>query len=93
MNHLFLMALAIFGGLGWWMATRRETVWPVFRWAAWPAMGWLGLYCLTELGRSEPVLWSDRAQMNEYTLVTIAVGIFLLIQTPNRIDPGSERHA
>lgn len=92
MNHLFLMAWAIFGGIGWWMAMRRESVWVIFRWAAWPAIVWLAIYCLTELLRSEPVLWSDRAQMSLPTLFIIAIGIFLLMQTPRSAD-GGESHA
>lgn len=96
MDHLFLMAAAIFGGIGWWLATRRETVFWWVKILAWPAMVWLGVYVIVELLRSQPALWTGTAELSRATLVLVAIGIFLLWQAASidtRRQDGGESHA
>ncbi len=96
MDHLFLMAAAIFGGIGWWLATRRESVLWWVKIIAWPAMVWLGVYVVVELLRSRPALWSGNAELSKATIGIVAVGIFLLWQAAiidSRTQDGGASHA
>lgn len=88
MDHQFAMALAVLGILGFLLWTFRPQAPLVIRLLiAVPAILWLVVYILVEVGRSEPELWTGRAEMSIYTVLIIAVGVYVLLNKPKPNEP------
>lgn len=90
MDHQVAMALAILGIIGFvlWIF-RPQAPLAVRMLVAIPSILWLAVYCLVELARSEPEVWSGKAEMSIITLLLIAVGVYVLVSKPKK--PGGER--
>lgn len=88
MDHQLGMALAIVGIIGFllWLF-RPQAPLPVRIMIGGPAIVWLSVYCLVELGRSEPTVWSGRAEMSVVTMLLIAFGVLVLVSKPKKPTP------
>ncbi|MDX2300739.1 MAG: hypothetical protein NW204_13520 [Xanthomonadaceae bacterium] len=95
MDHQLGMALAIVGIIGFLLWIFRPQAHIAIRLlVAIPSIAWLGVYCLVELFRSEPTVWSGRAEMNIVTVLLIAAGAYVLVSKPKRAGrDGGERSA
>lgn len=99
MDHQLGMALALVGIIGFLLWIFRPQAPLALRLVvAIPAILWLGAYCLVELARSEPTIWSGRAEMNIVTVLLIAAGAYVLVSKPkppkrSQPDNGGEQSA
>jgi hypothetical protein len=92
MDHTLAMGLALLGMIGFLIWIFRPQAPLALRiLVSIPAILWLGVYCLVELFRSEPTLWSGRAEMSVVTLLLIAGGVYALVSKPKKPTDGSER--
>lgn len=88
MDHVFTMGLAVLGIIGFLLWDFRPNAPLALRLLiSVPAIGWLLVYVLVELARSEPALWTGRAEMNVWTVMIIAMGIYVLMSKPAKPAP------
>lgn len=94
MDHILAMSLAILGMLGFLLWCFRPTAPLLVRLAITAvAVGWLSVYLAVALFRSQPEVWGG-AEMNQWTLLIIAAGVYALISKPNKPNrDGGERSA
>lgn len=92
MDHQLGMALAIIGIIGFllWLFRPAAPLW-IRLIGTIGGIGWLSVYCLVELFRSEPTVWSGRAEMNIVTLLLIAFGVYVLVSKPKKSTRGGAR--
>lgn len=92
MDHMLAMALALLGIIGFVLWIARPNVPLIVRLVlAVPAILWLAVYCLIELSRSDPEVWSNTSQMSIWTILVIAPGIYVLVSKPKKPKAGGER--
>lgn len=88
MDHLFALALALTGIIGFVLWIFRPQSPLIIRIVvAVPSILWLIVYGLVELLRSEPTLWSGKAEMSYATLFLISIGLYVLIFAPAKKPP------
>jgi uncharacterized membrane protein len=92
MDHQLGMALAIVGIIGFllWLFRPQSPLW-IRLIGTIGGIGWLSVYCLVELFRSEPTVWSGRAEMSLPTMLLIAFGILVLVSKPKPKKSGGAR--
>ncbi len=85
MDHLLAMTLAVLGMIGFILWCFYPTAHRVVRvLVSIVAVGWLAVYFLVELCRTQPELWSGRAEMNIVTLLIIAAGLYVMLHHSNK---------